>query len=79
MSRRCSLRVQARPMWRWVRAIWLIKTRWSSLSLFSPVRRAQRPVRYCAGVIEARPRPVMAWEYTASRALLAHRMMWNGS
>ena len=43
MSRSCSLRVQARPMWRWVRAIWLIrKTRWSSLSLFSP-SRAQRP------------------------------------
>ena len=43
--------VQARPIRRLVRAIWLSRARLSSVSLFSPVRSAQRPARHCAGVM----------------------------
>ena len=52
-------------MRRLVRAIWLTRARLSSVSLFSPVRSAQRVARQLAVLIEARPGPVAASAYTA--------------
>ena len=52
--------VQARPMRRLVRAIWLTRARLSSVSLFSPVRSAQRVAFQSGVLIAARPRPVAA-------------------
>lgn len=66
-------------MRRFVQAIWLTISRLVSMSLFSPVRSAQRVVRHCDEVMATLAGPLAASAKTRSRARLIHCMMWNPS